>query len=163
MNPKQVFCFACGCSHREPKPAPRKRLSPIAPVLFALVLLGIATALLMPLFSENPRHLRLAKTTFGQLLSTGSQSSLTSEQRRLLHECRCETDKLMTEVARLRQQAVPESVSIALDWAEAQLTATRRMLAVFSTITDSEALSDASRFLNERLARVRQRLSELSP
>lgn len=161
MKPTQVYCFACGFSYRDPRPAPRKRLSLAVPVLFALVLVVIAAVLLAPQFTGRAWRAPFEKAWWSQEQGVGSRPPLTPQQRQLTQDCRREVAELVVDVARLRQRPAPDSVIPVLNWAEEQLAATRRMAAVFAVVSDSEALSDVAGFLRERLERVRVRLAEL--
>ena len=172
MAPTQVFCFACGYSHRDPVPLARRRLGLAVVILVAAAWLALTAAVLALTFGGPSWRQKLARVLTGQLAPTAeanrpdsTNAAVSVELQTLVRQYEREVGTASVRVAQLRRRLASEPGrdrdSATLDWAETQLKATRLMVRTLAVSTDSEAMRDVEDFLDGRLSKVQARLSGL--
>ncbi len=165
MTAGQVFCFACGARPDEYAPHSGVRVRWTVLVGLAVTWLLTLTIVAMPVITRRSWSELVSQALTGcppapsMRPRTTDQSAIVAGNRRLQYQYEHRASAMLREVAHMRRTG--SSVAV-LDWAEVQLEETRKMAAAFAVVSDSEAVSDVERFLDERLDRVQARLDELN-
>ncbi len=171
MAAGQIFCFACGARPSEHAPHPGVRVGWAVLLGLAFIWLLTLTVVVVPVISGRSWRALLSGTgrsdadvTRGGPDKTSQTTGLAGNDR-LQFEYEHRVNMVLRAITRLRRHSAEpgraDSLAGVLDWAEAQLEATRRIASVLPAISDSEAVSDVEQFLDGRLERVQLRLDEL--